>query len=198
MIWQAARDRDVRGKKPRGSYDIMALNAAGSKSRSLAQTFTAMSNDAADRGTPMVVYMVPHDASTSYASNIMAIQNTLAALITARVKKITFVEFGKSQVDWTDTRVRQCHLHPVILAMIRSCRVEAPHVNIGYVCGDAPSWIVDPAPLIESIFDTQEQDENELIYKRGEAYAPLLVHRPQDDLVTYVKPNKNKTSMFKG
>lgn len=192
LIWQTAKDRDIRGKKPRGSYDIMALNG-GAKTQSLAHCFTAMSNECADRSTPLVVFMAPSDASSSYGSNIMSTQNTLAAMISANVKNISFVQFGETHVDWTDNRARQLHFHPVTLAMLRSARIEAPQLNIGYVAGDAPSWIADPAPLIESLFDTLEQDENELIFKRGEAYAPLLVHRPQDDLVTYVKPRK-KTS----
>lgn len=189
MMWQPAKDREVRNKKLRGSYDIMTLST-GAKTMALSNAFTTMSNDANEGDTPMVVYISSHDCSQTYASNIMSQMNTLAAMITARLSHVTFVQLNESQYDWTDTRCRQVNMHPVTLALLRSCRLEAPQLNIGYVCGDACSWIANPAPLIESLFDTLESDETELMYKRGEAFAPLLVHRPLDDAVQYVKPQK--------
>eukprot|EP00420_Gonyaulax_spinifera_P032615 CAMPEP_0197873944 /NCGR_PEP_ID=MMETSP1439-20131203/3585_1 /TAXON_ID=66791 /ORGANISM="Gonyaulax spinifera, Strain CCMP409" /LENGTH=572 /DNA_ID=CAMNT_0043493021 /DNA_START=56 /DNA_END=1774 /DNA_ORIENTATION=- len=189
LIWQAVKDRDVKNKKPRGSYDILTMNT-GTKTNSLAQAFTAMSNDAAERNQSMVIYMTSHDCAKEYASSIITQQSTLACMITARLSKITFVQLGEGHYDWTDIRARQVSMYPVTLALMRSCRIEAPTVNIGYVAGDAASWIADPAPLIENLFDTLESDECEMIYKRGEAFGPLIVHRPMEEGVTFVKPKK--------
>mmetsp|Transcript_89488 Transcript_89488/g.208408 ORF Transcript_89488/g.208408 Transcript_89488/m.208408 type:complete len:457 (-) Transcript_89488:78-1448(-) len=194
LIWQAAKERAIPNKMPRGSYDIMTLNT-GAKTMSLANAFTAMSNDAAERNTSMVVYMTSHDCAQQYASNMITQTATMASMITARLSKLTFVQFSESHYDWTDTRARQVNMYPVTLALIRSCRIEAPTVNIGFVSGDAPSWIADPAPLIENLFDTLESDECELMYKRNEAFAPLLIHRPMDDGVQYVKPKKPNSFM---
>lgn len=194
LIWQAAKDRQIPNKQNRGSYDIMTLNT-NAKTQSLSTAFTTLSNDAAERNSSMVVYMTSHNSAQQYGTNMITQTATLAAMITARLSKITFVQFGENHVDWTDTRARQVNIYPVTLALIRSCRIEAPTVAIGYVSGDACSWVADPAPLIESMFDTLESDECELMYKRGEAFAPLLIHRAMDDGVTYVKPKRVTVGM---
>eukprot|EP00421_Protoceratium_reticulatum_P040298 CAMPEP_0168447746 /NCGR_PEP_ID=MMETSP0228-20121227/46743_1 /TAXON_ID=133427 /ORGANISM="Protoceratium reticulatum, Strain CCCM 535 (=CCMP 1889)" /LENGTH=190 /DNA_ID=CAMNT_0008462269 /DNA_START=1 /DNA_END=569 /DNA_ORIENTATION=- len=71
LLWQSSKERDIKNKKARGSYDIMALNT-GAKTTSLTQAFSAMSNDAAERNTSMVIYMTSHDCSQQYATNIMS------------------------------------------------------------------------------------------------------------------------------
>merc|ERR1711972_1203575 len=118
------KERNVTNKKPRGSYDLMTLNT-GTKSCSLAQAFTAMCNDANEKSKAMVIYMTSQDHNTAYATNIISQQSTLACMITARLSTLTFVQFG------------EVNMYPVTLALARSCRIEAPTVNIGFVGGDA-------------------------------------------------------------
>lgn len=192
LVWQAAKERQIPNKMPRGAYDIMTLNTCA-KTMSLSTAFTTLSNDAADRNTSMVVYMTSHNSSQQYGNQIISQTATLASMITARLSKCTFVQFGESHHDWTDTRCRQVGLSPVTLALIRSCRLEAPTVSLGFVAGDACSWMADPAPLVENLFDALESDECEVMYKRGESFAPLLIHRAMDDGVTYVKPKQSNT-----
>mmetsp|Transcript_67152 Transcript_67152/g.216634 ORF Transcript_67152/g.216634 Transcript_67152/m.216634 type:complete len:571 (+) Transcript_67152:77-1789(+) len=189
LIWQAVKDRNMVNKKPRGSYDILALNI-GAKTTAVSTAFTAMSNDAADRNTPMVVYMSSHNCSQSYGANIMSQTSTMASMIVARLSRLTVVQFNEGHYDWTNTSARLVNFYPVTLALLRSCRIEAPTVGIGFVAGDAATWMADPAPLIENLFDTLESDECEIMYKRGEAFAPLIVHRPMEDGVQYVKAKK--------
>jgi len=189
LIWQPAKDRQVRNRRPRGSYDIMTLNT-GTKTSAVPTALQARSNDAADRTEPLVVYMVSTDAKTNYATTMMTAVQTIGAMITAKLQRLTILQFDESHFDWTDTKVRQCNLYPVLLGLLRSARIEAPNVTIGFVGGDMASWISNPAPMIESVFDTVESDESEVIYKRGDAFAPLLVHKPLDDPVQFVKPKK--------
>merc|ERR1711870_147960 len=82
--------------------------------------------------------------NTAYATNIISQQSTLACMITARLSTLTFVQFGEGHFDWTDIRARQVNMYPVTLALARSCRIEAPTVNIGFAGGDAASWMADP------------------------------------------------------
>mmetsp|Transcript_11833 Transcript_11833/g.32360 ORF Transcript_11833/g.32360 Transcript_11833/m.32360 type:complete len:497 (-) Transcript_11833:88-1578(-) len=194
LMWQAAKDRQIPNKFMRGQYDIMTLNT-GAKTMSVSNAFTAMSNDAAERNSSMIIYMTSHNSSQQYGSQVITQTAVLASMITARLGKITFVQMGESHNDWTDTRARAVNVYPVTLALMRSCRIEAPTVNIGFVSGDACSWVADPAPLIESLFDTLESDECELMYKRGESFAPLIIHRAMDDGVAYVKPKRAVTGM---
>lgn len=196
LIWQSVKERNVTNKKPRGSYDLLTLNT-GTKSTSLAQAFTAMCNDANEKNKAMVIYMTSQDHNAAYATNIISQQSTMACMITARLSTLTFVQFGEGHFDWTDIRARQVNMYPVTLALARSCRIEAPTVNIGFVGGDAASWMADPLPLIENLFDTLESDECEVMYRRGEAYGPLIVHRPMEEGVTYVKAKKGLTVFYK-
>jgi len=191
LIWQPAKDRTVRNRRPRGSYDIVTLNS-GAKTTSAPVLFQARSNDACERDDPLVVYMMSTDCKESYCSTIMSVMNTMGAMIAARLTRVTFVQFDEAHFDWTDTKVKQPNLHPVILGLVRSLRLEAPNIVVGFVGGDAPSWMADPAPMIESIFDTIECDESEMIYKKGDAFAPLLIHRPLDEAVQFVKPKKKQ------
>mmetsp|Transcript_28992 Transcript_28992/g.42945 ORF Transcript_28992/g.42945 Transcript_28992/m.42945 type:complete len:128 (-) Transcript_28992:83-466(-) len=111
-------------------------------------------------------------------------------MIVARVSRLVIVQLDECQFDFNDTSVRQCNMHPVVLGLIRSLRLEAPHVTAGFVSGDAASWLSKPEQMVESFFDVVECDESEVIYKRGDAYAPLLVHRQLDEPVNFVKPRK--------
>lgn len=196
LIWQAVKDRNITNKKPRGSYDVLTLNT-GTKSGSLAQAFTTMCNEANSRNKSMVVYMTSQDHNTKYATNIITQQSTLACLITSKVNTVSFVQFGEGHFDWTDIRARQVNMYPVTLALMRSCRIEVPTVNIGFVSGDAASWMADPTPLIEDLFNTLESDECEICYRRGEPYGPLIVHRPQEEGVQYVKAKKGLSVFYK-
>mmetsp|Transcript_35303 Transcript_35303/g.101513 ORF Transcript_35303/g.101513 Transcript_35303/m.101513 type:complete len:701 (-) Transcript_35303:173-2275(-) len=187
MIWQPTKDRQVRNRKPRGSYDILTL-ASGAKTTSTPALLQARSHDASERNDPLVVYMLSSDCKENYASTIMSVVQTMGAMITARVPRLVFVQFDEPHYDWTDTSARQCNMYPVILGLLRSMRIEAPHVTVGFVGGDAASWISNPSPMIDSIFDTIECDESEVIYKKGDAFAPLLVHRELDEATQFVKP----------
>jgi len=186
MVWQPTIERQS-SKKPRGSYDVTTLGQ-GSRMNAAPALIQARSNDAAERGSPLVVYLLSADARQSYATAITNTVQTIAAMITARINKITFVQFDEHHADVNDTRARTMDIHPCILGLIRSCRLEAPNINIGFVGGDMPSWMCDPAPMIERIFDVVEGEESEVIFQKGDSYAPLLVGRDMDLATRIVKP----------
>jgi len=197
LDWQPMSQRKSRGKRPRGRYDVLALSSSvGNRTSTIPATLQARANDACDRAEPLVVYMVGNDAHMNYASCMMSAVNTMACMITAQLKRLVFVQTDESFFDWkTDTMAQNCNMHPVILGLLRSLRLEAPNIQVGFVGGDALTWLSKPEPMIESIFDTLECDETEVFYKRGEAYAPLLSAKTLDEPTTlFVKPKKGNST----
>lgn len=195
LVWQPVDDRAPGKRKPPQKYDILTV-AQGSSRLVAPITQLARSCTASEREKPLVLYMVSPEAKYTYASTIMSIMHTVGAMIIARVQKITFVQMDESHFDWSDKRARQCHIHSCVLGLLRSIRLEAPHIQVGYVGGDCASWLTNPGPMIDSIFDTLESDESEVSYKRGDAFAPLLVHRALEDSTMFVKPRKKKGAFF--
>lgn len=195
LIWQPCRDRGTfQGGRDHSSYDIIGLNT-GCKSSSIPALYNTRCSEPANRDDSLVVHMTSTNHGLSYGASMMSTMNTIAAMMASRLTKLTLVQLGEHFSDWADVRNRQVHMYPVTLSILRSARLEAPNLSIGFVAGDAPSWLQDPAPLIENMFDTVEELETEVIYRKGDPYAPLLVHRPLDEPVQYVKPKKPSTWM---
>lgn len=192
LIWQPAKDRESK-RKPRGSYEVMTT-CTGSTNMVTNADFLVKAHDSAERGKPMVVFMYSPDCYWNYTASFMALMNTFAALATSNVKFITSVHMNESHQDMAtanDIRMRCCGLYNCTTGIVRTARIELPTIESGFVSGDVASWINDPSQLIENIFDTVEGDEGEFMYKRGEAFAPLLVHRPPEEEIQYVKPKRS-------
>lgn len=191
VVWQPTKDRGVGNNKPRGQYDMLMLRS-GYKHHAVPTSVGLRSNDASERNEHMMVFMTTQDHGLNYSSSMMNVQHTIGGVATANLRKLVFVQFGESFFDWTDTSARSVEMHSVTLGLLRSARIEAPFLTIGFVGGDLASWVQDPQPLIESIFDTIESDECEVIYKNGEGFAPSMVHKPLEDTVQAVKPGKTQ------
>eukprot|EP00931_Biecheleriopsis_adriatica_P105012 TRINITY_DN7960_c0_g1_i2.p1 TRINITY_DN7960_c0_g1~~TRINITY_DN7960_c0_g1_i2.p1 ORF type:complete len:495 (-),score=132.42 TRINITY_DN7960_c0_g1_i2:96-1580(-) len=189
VVWQPTKDRNIGNNKPRGQYDMLTLRS-GYKHNAMATTLGLRANDASERNDALMVFMTTQDCAQNYSSSMMNVQHTIAGVVTAQLRKLVFVQFGESFYDWMDTSSRPVEMHSVTLALLRSARIEAPFLTIGFVGGDAASWIQDPSPLIESIFDTIESDECEIIYRNCESFAPSMVHKPLEDVTATVKPGK--------
>lgn len=189
LIWQPAKERNIGNNKPRGQYDIMSM-VTGSKNLAISAAIAARSNDASERNEPMVVFITSKNTGQLYSTNMVNSVHTVASMITCRVTKMTFVQIGESTYDWTDTAAREVEMTQVTLAIARSARLEAPFLTIGFVGGDAASWLVNPGPMVENIFDVIESEECEVIYKHGEAFAPTIVHKPMEEAINAVKPRK--------
>eukprot|EP00441_Pelagodinium_beii_P045901 CAMPEP_0197623706 /NCGR_PEP_ID=MMETSP1338-20131121/3664_1 /TAXON_ID=43686 ORGANISM="Pelagodinium beii, Strain RCC1491" /NCGR_SAMPLE_ID=MMETSP1338 /ASSEMBLY_ACC=CAM_ASM_000754 /LENGTH=486 /DNA_ID=CAMNT_0043193765 /DNA_START=37 /DNA_END=1494 /DNA_ORIENTATION=+ len=187
VVWQPTKDRHIGNNKPRGQYDILTART-GYKHNAVATTLGMRANDASERNDALMVFMTTQDHGNHYASSFMNAQHVIGGVVAAQLRKLVFVQFGESFYDWTDTSARTVEMHSVTLAILRSARIEAPFLTIGFVGGDAASWLQDPTPMIESIFDTIESDECEVIYRNGESFAPSMVHKPLDDTITAVKP----------
>eukprot|EP00933_Yihiella_yeosuensis_P041592 TRINITY_DN35995_c0_g1_i1.p1 TRINITY_DN35995_c0_g1~~TRINITY_DN35995_c0_g1_i1.p1 ORF type:complete len:422 (-),score=87.61 TRINITY_DN35995_c0_g1_i1:87-1295(-) len=200
-VWQPVKDRpNWQDRPPRGQYDILTLGT-GWKHNTAPTTLGLRSNQASERNEAMVVFMTTPDAGINYATSLMNAQHTLGGMVAAQLRKMTFVQFGESFIDPQNSAYRHVEMHQVTLALLRSARIEAPFLSIGFVGGDTASWMTNPSPIIDSIFTTIESadpkqlasqagDECEMIWKQGEAYAPSLVHKVFDEQVSRVKPGK--------
>eukprot|EP00437_Effrenium_voratum_P057417 CAMPEP_0181523748 /NCGR_PEP_ID=MMETSP1110-20121109/68061_1 /TAXON_ID=174948 /ORGANISM="Symbiodinium sp., Strain CCMP421" /LENGTH=482 /DNA_ID=CAMNT_0023654429 /DNA_START=46 /DNA_END=1493 /DNA_ORIENTATION=+ len=196
VVWQPTKDRGVGNNKPRGQYDMLMLRT-GHKHHAVSTSVGLRANDASERNEHMMVFMTTQDHGLNYSSCMMNAQHTLGGVVTTNLRKLVFVQFGESFFDWTDTSARTVEMHSVTLGLLRSARIEAPFMTIGFVGGDLASWVQDPQPLIESIFDTVESDECEVIYKNGEGFAPSMVHKPLEDSMQSVKPGKSKAQYLR-
>mmetsp|Transcript_56116 Transcript_56116/g.125245 ORF Transcript_56116/g.125245 Transcript_56116/m.125245 type:complete len:362 (-) Transcript_56116:122-1207(-) len=194
VVWQPTKDRNIGNKQARGQYDILTLRS-GHKHNAVPTAVGLRSNDASERNEHMMVFMTTHDHALNYSSTVMNVQHTIGGVVAANLRKLVFVQFGESFFDWTDTSARTVEMHSLTLGILRSARIEAPFLTIGFVGGDLASWAQDPAPMIESIFDTIESDECEIIYRNGEGFAPSMVHKPLEDTVSAVKPGKSARYM---
>lgn len=192
VVWQPTKDRNVGNSKPRGQYDILTLRS-GYKHNAVPTTLQLRANEASERQDALMIFMTTPDHNQAYASAMMNAQQTIGGVVAAQLRKLVFVAFGEAFYDWTNTSAQPIEMHSVTLALLRSARIEAPFLTIGFVGGDCASWSQDPAPMIESIFDTLESDECERIFKNCEPFAPAMVHKPIDENVTTVKPGKGKS-----
>jgi len=191
LIWQPSKEREAK-RKPRGSYDVLTA-CTGSNSMIANADFGVKAHDSAERGKPMVVFMYSPDCYWNYTASFMALMNTFAAIATSNLKFITSVHINESHQDMAtagDNRMRCCGIYNCTTGIVRSARIELPTIESGFVSGDVASWMSDPMPIIENIFDTVEGDEGEYMYRRNEPFAPLLVHRPPEEEITYVKPKR--------
>lgn len=192
LTWQATKglkDRSLNNNTKRKAYDVLGINT-GSKSFGVTALVGARGNDASERSEAFMVYMVSPDVFLKQGSQIMGMTNTIGAMVLSRIPKLTVVSLSESQADPDSTKVRQMHQYPITLGQIRSCRLECPTITAGYVGADFASWMSDPAPIVENIFDVVESDESERMYRNGDSYVPLLVERPLDDPIRVVRPNK--------
>lgn len=192
LAWKPVKelkDRSLNNNTKRKSYDVLALNT-GTKSFGVTSLLGARSNDASERGDAFMVYMVSPDVALKQGTQIMGLTNTIGAMVLARIPKLTFVTLGESQADPESIKVRQMHMYPTTLGQLRSARLECPTITVGYVGGDFASWMSDPAPMVENIFDVIESDESERMYRNGDSHVPLLIERPLDDPITVVRPKK--------
>lgn len=198
LVWQPQKERPAKARQARGSYDITGL-VTGSRATALPALYQARSNIAAEKEDPLAVYILSTDCRDVTGTTNINMLNVVGAMILAKLPRLTFVMLDESFYEdmSTYTRARTCALYTTVLGILRSSRIENPKLTIGFVGGDAASWMHDPAPMIESIFDTVEGDESEVVYSRGEPYMPLLTNKPMEECVQTVRPRK-KPGVFMG
>mmetsp|Transcript_109903 Transcript_109903/g.234663 ORF Transcript_109903/g.234663 Transcript_109903/m.234663 type:complete len:580 (-) Transcript_109903:193-1932(-) len=203
LIWQPVKDRENAAPvRPRGSYEVLTT-CTGSTNMMATPNMLLKGHDTSERGgKPMVVFMVSPDCYWNYMTSILALTNVYAALAASNLKFVSCVQMNESHQDMAtafDNRMRCCGLHECTLGIIRQARYELPNVASGFVSGDVASWISDPIQIIENIFDSVEGEEfgGECIFRRSDAYEPLLVHRPlEHEEINIVKPNKGTGSRW--
>merc|ERR1711879_161985 len=89
-------------------------------------------------------------------------------------------EGGNAPNSWA---ARQVAMSPCTLAMLRSARIEAPQLAIGFVAGDAASWMTERDALVSAIFETIDGDETELMWSRGQPMMPTLIQKAMPEPV---------------
>eukprot|EP00929_Paragymnodinium_shiwhaense_P110985 TRINITY_DN7838_c0_g1_i1.p1 TRINITY_DN7838_c0_g1~~TRINITY_DN7838_c0_g1_i1.p1 ORF type:complete len:424 (+),score=80.13 TRINITY_DN7838_c0_g1_i1:114-1385(+) len=186
LIWEKYNRAKNKAKK----LDVLAV-AHGSRSSALPLYHSLRPHDPAESreaaGKPLCVHINTYNSSTNYGSCLMASMHTISSMVTGNLRKLTFVQLGECAPEGSipgetySTAARQVALSPAILAMIRSARIEVPQLAIGFVAGDAASWMTDREQMISAIFEQHEnieEGETELMWRRGEPYMPTLKKAP--------------------
>jgi len=117
----------------------------------------------------------------------MAALHTVSSMVTAKLKRLTFVQVGEAPLEGNDAAknaARQVALTPCMLALIRSARIEAPQLAIGFVSGDAASWMTERDALVSAIFDSIDEEETELMWSRRQAMMPTLIQKQLPEPLT--------------
>merc|ERR1712137_14628 len=122
------------------------------------------------------VYFIPPNASQTYGAALIGMLSIISSMIIARLRRLTFVQLGEGSPDFKErgTVMRDCPMVLCTLGFVRTLRLENPTVDVGFVCGDQASWMLNRLQMQETIFNTHECPETEAWYNCGERYVARL------------------------
>jgi len=193
LIWEPRKAYGPQTKHCKLNYSFGRQSACVPFQVGL-KTYTPEESPGSDLSQSMMVYVNAYpESSDAYGSAIMSSVLTLASMMAAGVKFMTFVQIGETVPHNNDLEVGALHQQfrsAVSLAIIRSARLERPDLTVGYVACDMETWMGDRAPIFAAISDTVESDESETFFKRSEPYGPTLVHNKMPDPISFVKPDR--------
>merc|ERR1719329_2093196 len=131
------------------------------------------------------VHVIGSDCATAYGKTIATSLHTLTAMVTARLKNLTYVQVGERtrKEGSNDVSASELAMSPVTLAMLRTARIEAPNMNIGYVAWDTASWNVDRANMLANLPALHDEWECEVYYNQGTPLYPRLENRPMEGVI---------------
>jgi len=186
LIWEPYKKGNVASKTRK--YNASAVSM-GARSAALPLYHSLKPQDPAQNASsgPLCVHINAYDASTNYGSSLMAALHTVSSMVTAKLKRLTFVQVGEAPLEGNDAAknaARQVALTPCMLALIRSARIEAPQLAIGFVSGDAASWMTERDALVSAIFDSIDEEETELMWSRRQAMMPTLIQKQLPEPLT--------------
>lgn len=191
LMWEPRVSMGKTNPSFRASYNTLAM---GTGARTAMLPFYAgmraeLGKDGVDsKGAGnMAIHIESSGSSFAMGSTIMTAMNTIAAMITMKLRKVTFVQVGESYPDHNCNKVDHIHCAPPVLAILRSARLENPTLEIGYVGTDLMTWMNDKTPLFSNIYDTQEDLETEVMYKKNQSYAATLVDVKMDQSIEFAK-----------
>mmetsp|Transcript_149280 Transcript_149280/g.260293 ORF Transcript_149280/g.260293 Transcript_149280/m.260293 type:complete len:314 (+) Transcript_149280:34-975(+) len=179
----------------RGGYKaVMCGGADRGASLPMYHSLKSYFNQATSDEGPILIHMNSMNSSWSYASTIIQNVATVSTMMTCRMNKFVFLQLNEAppDVDEWMGRIRQTALSPMTLGVMRSARLENPSVVCGYIALDTPTWNNNRMEVIQTLPDTLQSEESELMYHRGTAVVPALVAKTMDQKVDFARTAKMK------
>lgn len=180
LIWEPYKEANFATRKK--NYNATAVSQ-GARSAALPLYHSLKPKDPAMTSDgPLCVHILAYDASQDYGSSLMGSLHTISSMVTANLKKLTFVQLGEAPYEGAKApnqwAARHVAMSPCTLALIRSARIEVPQLAIGFVAGDAASWMTERDTIVNAIFDAPDAQETELMWSRGKPMMPTLLPKP--------------------
>jgi len=127
-------------------------------------------------------------SSVTMGNTWMSHLNSISSMVIARVPKLIIVQTDEHAQDHSETKMRQIACAPATLSMLRSARLEAPYMGIGYVAADLMTWMNNREQVIASCSDVLQTQEVEIMWNKGTKMVPNLIHREMKDVIDFAKP----------
>jgi len=183
LIWEPYEDKGQA--KPNQNQRVLALSQ-GARSTVLPLYHSLKPHDPtigpASGDQALCVHINTYDCSTNYGASLMASLQTISAMVVAKLRRLTFVQVGEAPLESMDSpnalAARQISMSPCTLALLRSARIEAPQLSIGFVAGDLASWMSCREELVSAVFDSIDSEETELMWSRTQPMMPTLIEKP--------------------
>jgi hypothetical protein len=188
MIWEPCKNMPPAAK--RGPATCLAQGAR-TAALPLYHSIKCPDPSVVKSDEPICVHINAYDCSTNYGASLMAALHTISAMAVANLRRVTFVQLGEAPPAEgckdapNQQAARQIAMSPCTLALIRTARIEVPQMSLGFVAGDAASWMNCRAEMVSAIFDTHNNDgEIELMWSRKQPMQPHLIKQPLPDPIT--------------
>jgi hypothetical protein len=173
------------GQSIRGGYRAVLTGTAPRHSAlPLYHTIKSQFATSPDEG-PLMIHMSAINSGWAYGTAMIAAVAAISAALACRMHTVVFIvvdEAANRSKDEQDT-VHQMYLSATVLSIIRSARLEAPMMNIGFLAMDAATWHMHRAEAIAALPDVLQSEETEIHFHRGTPVAPTIVNRPVEPMV---------------
>jgi len=184
LVW----DQQVQGngQNQRSGYKtVMAAKAARSAALPMYHALKSSFNRASGNEGPLMIHMNAMNSSWEYGTSLVSNVSTVSAMLSCKLNHLVFIQVNECPADSADAmgKVRQVYMSPVTLSVLRSARLEAPQMTIGYLALDTATWHSNRAEVIAALPDVMQSEESEMHFYKGTPLAPTLIQKAQDPSV---------------
>jgi tetratricopeptide (TPR) repeat protein len=186
LVWEHQVQGTAQNKRA-GYKTTMISQASRSASLPFYHCLKSQSNGCSTDEGPLVIHMGALNSSWEYGTGLISAVSTISALTTCKVTRLVYIQVNESPSGSVDERskVRPVYMSPVTLSILRSARLEAPNMTIGFLGLDTSTWQYNRAEVIASLPDVMQSEESEIHYYKGTPIAPTLIQRVLDPAVKF-------------
>jgi hypothetical protein len=191
MVWE--HKVEGVGQNPNGGYrTVMRGQCSRTPAIPLYHSIKSTFATAPDEG-PLMIHLCTKASSYTFGTSISSIMSIISEAVTCKMTTMLFICVDESPggSDSEKNTIRQLYLQPTILGILRSARLEAPNLNIGFLGMDSATWHMHRSQAIAALPDVMQSEESEIHFYKGSPIAPTVVNKPFDPVVG-TKPKYGK------